>query len=135
MRQSRENQLPLTPLWPDHQHARELREISKILDENSKLNERVWQDLSEADSTKGAPGMSGEQVLRCGVIKQMHQFSYDRLAFHLADSVSLRAFCRLPWGWTPARSTLAENLSRCKTADCLEGVKSGCFDLDWVSRK
>ena len=23
----------------------------------------------------------------------------------------------------------------CKTADCLEGVKSGCFDLDWVSRK
>ena len=112
MRQSRENQLPLTPLWPDHQHAQELREISKILDENSKLNERVWQDLSEADSTKGAPGMSGEQVLRCGVIKQMHQFSYDRLAFHLADSVSLRAFCRLPLGWTPARSTLAENLSR-----------------------
>ena len=56
--------------------------------------------------------MSGEQVLRCGVIKQMHQFSYDRLAFHLADSVSLRAFCRLPLGWTPARSTLAENLSR-----------------------
>ena len=49
MRQSRENQLPLTPLWPDHQHAQELREISKILDENSKLNERVWQDLSEAD--------------------------------------------------------------------------------------
>ena len=81
MRQSRENQLPLTPLWPDHQHAQELREISKILDENSKLNERVWQDLSEADSTKGAPGMSGEQVLRCGVIKQMHQFSYDRLPF------------------------------------------------------
>ena len=38
--------------------------------------------------------MSGEQVLRCGVIKQMHQFSYDRLAFHLADSVNLRAFCR-----------------------------------------
>ena len=56
MRQSRENQLPLTPLWPDHQHAQELREISKILDENSKLNELVWQDLSEADSTKGAPG-------------------------------------------------------------------------------
>ena len=27
MRQSRENQLPLTPLWPDHQHAQELREI------------------------------------------------------------------------------------------------------------
>jgi len=112
MRQSRENQLPLTPLWPDHKHAQEVQEISKILDENSKLNERVWQDLSEADSTKGAPGMSGEQVLRCGVIKQMHQFSYDRLAFHLADSVSLRAFCRLPLGWTPARSTLAENLSR-----------------------
>lgn len=112
MRQSRENQLPLTPLWPDHQHAQELREISKILDENPKLNELIWQDLIEGDSAKGAPGMSAEQVLRCGVIKQMHQFSYDRLAFHLADSMSLRAFCRLPLSGTPARSTLAENLSR-----------------------
>ena len=28
-----------------------------------------------------------------------------------------------------------DGLDRCKTADCLEGVKSGCFDLDWVSRK
>ena len=25
--------------------------------------------------------------------------------------------------------------NRCKTADYLEGVKSGCFDLGWVSRK
>ena len=66
--------------------------------------------------------MSGEQVLRCGVIKQMHQFSYDRLAFHLADS-SLRAFCRLPLGWTPARAT-----SRASATD-LAGRGSGGLGL------
>ena len=137
MRQSRENQLPLTPVWPDHRHGEELREISRILDENPKLNERVWQDLTDGDRCKGAPGMSGEQVLRCGVIKQMHQFSYDRLAFHLTDSMSLRNFCRLPFGWTPARSTLAENLSRVRQSSwrqinsalvdwaCEQGLENG----------
>ena len=29
--------------------------------------------------------MSAEQVLRAAVIKQMHQFTYRELEFHLAD--------------------------------------------------
>ncbi len=35
----------------------------------------------------------------------------------------------------PLQKEWLASLDTCKTADCLEGVKSGCFDLDWVSRK
>ena len=56
--------------------------------------------------------MTGEQVLRCALIKQTHQFSYEKLAFHLADSQSFRTFCRLPYGFTPRKSALQENISK-----------------------
>jgi len=56
--------------------------------------------------------MTAEQVLRCALIKQTHQFSYEKLAFHLVDSQSFRTFCRLPYGFTPSKSTLQENISR-----------------------
>ena len=97
MRKNRENQLPLSPLWPDHRLARELEVISKILDENPSISDLVLHDLCDTVSSKnGARGMTAEQVLRCALIKQTHQFSYEKLAFHLADSQSFRAFCRLP---------------------------------------
>ena len=32
MRKNRENQMPLTPLWPDHRLGDELQMISRILD-------------------------------------------------------------------------------------------------------
>ena len=35
-----------------------------------------------------------------------------KLAFHLADSQSFRAFCRLPYGFTPRKSALQENISK-----------------------
>ena len=73
----------------------------------------VLQDLSDkTDPQKGSPGLSAEQVLRCAVLKTWQQLSYQKLAFHLADSISLRGFCRLPWGWTPCKSCLQDNISR-----------------------
>jgi len=113
MRQNCKNQLPLSPVWPDHQLGEELREISKILDENPEISDLFLQDLCDKVSSEiGAPGMSPEQVLRCAVLKQIHQFSYQRLAFHLADSMSARMFCRFPLGYTPGHSVLQENISR-----------------------
>ena len=46
MRKNRENQLPLSPLWPDHRLARELEVISKILDENPSISDLVLHDLT-----------------------------------------------------------------------------------------
>ena len=113
MRKNRENQLPLSPSWPDHRLARELESISKILDQNPSISDLVLHDLCDKVSSKnGARGMTAEQVLRCALIKQTHQFSYEKLAFHLTDSQSFRTFCRLPYRVTPSKSTLQENISR-----------------------
>ncbi len=113
MRKNRENQLPLSPLWPDHQLAKELRVISEILDENPSISDLVLQDVCDkASARNGAGGLTADQVLRCALIKQMHQFSYEKLAFHLSDSQSFRTFCRLPYGYTPSKSVLQENISK-----------------------
>ncbi|EYF01319.1 Hypothetical protein CAP_8473 [Chondromyces apiculatus DSM 436] len=34
-------------------------------------------------------------MLRVLILKQMQNFSYEELEFHLADSTTYRAFCRL----------------------------------------
>ena len=113
MRQKREKQRPLSPPWPDHQLAHELKVISRILDDNPQTLELIVQDLSDrVDSGLGAPGLTAEQVLRCAVIKQLHQFSYRKLEFHLVDSQSCQRFCRLPYGASISKATLAENLGK-----------------------
>ena len=113
MRKNRENQMPLTPLWPDHRLGDELQMISRILDANPQILPLVLQDLSDkVDPCNGSPGLSAEQVVRCAVIKNWHGLSYAKLAFHVHDSASFRAFCRLPLGWSPGKSCLQENISR-----------------------
>ena len=91
MRKNRENQMPLTPLWPDHRLGDELQMISRILDNNPEILHWVLQDLSDkADPCNGSPGLSAEQVVRCAVIKNWHGLSYEKLAFHVDDSASFR---------------------------------------------
>jgi IS5 family transposase len=45
-------------------------------------------------------------VLRCALLKQQRQLSYEELAFHLEDSASFRAFARLLLAWSPKKSVL-----------------------------
>ena len=133
MRKNRENQLPLSPSWPDHRLARELESISKILDQNPSISDLVLHDLCDKVSSKnGARNMTGEQVLRCALIKQTHQFSYEKLAFHLIDSQSFRTSCRLPYGFTPSKSTLQENISRIE-ASTWQAVNRVL--LNWADKK
>ena len=117
MCKKREKQRPLSPQWPDHQLAQELKMISRILDDHPQTLELIVQDLSDrVDSSVGAPGLTAEQVLRCAVIKQLHQFSYRKLEFHLVDSQSCQRFCRLPYGASISKATLAENLGKIEPA-------------------
>ena len=115
MREARRIQESLRETWLDLDPAQELQAISRVLDDNPKIAELVFQDLvatsGSAQATRGAGGLSGEQVLRILIVKQMNGFSYRALAFHLADSRSYRTFCRL--GITeeaPTKSTLNANL-------------------------
>ena len=113
MRRKRENQLPLSGLWPGHRLAQELKAVSKILDDNPSILGLVLHDLCDtAGSGQGAPGLSAEQVLRAAILKNWHQLPYTKLAFLLSDSQSFRRFARLPWQWTPSASCLQDNISR-----------------------
>jgi IS5 family transposase len=115
MRTSAPQQLSLVPQIVGHQHVEELREMGRILDANPQAAELVLTDLLAGgiDPAKGRGGLSGDQVLRVGLIKQMNNFSYEELAFHLADSMSYRAFCRIGIGAeVPTASTLQNNVKK-----------------------
>lgn len=75
----------------------------------------VFQNLTEASRTDtGRNGLTAEQVLRCAVIKQYRQLTYEELAFHLEDSDAFRSFSRLEMGQYPCKSVLQENIKAIK---------------------
>lgn len=105
-------------LWQprvDTSHSRELWAISDFLNENSQICQWVWNDLARGTSSRGAKGLTAEQVLRALILKQMHGFSYAELAFHIADSVSFRYFCLIGLdNELPSRSALAAAIKAVK---------------------
>lgn len=124
MRRSVRDQLPLVPSPFGHDHVRELQAVRAILDAHPEFARWVQADLVAGGiaADRGRDGMSGEQVLRALVIKQANGFSYEELAFHLADSQSYRAFCLLGFAdQPPSKSTLQRNLKRVR-AETLERV-------------
>lgn len=91
--------------------GRELEAISQLLNENRQIFEYVYDDLvGLQDPETGRLGMTAEQVLRCAILKQYRNLTYEELAFHLVDSRSFRAFARLESKQMPAASTLQENI-------------------------
>jgi IS5 family transposase len=86
--------------------------MSQILDAHPEAAWWVLGDLigRRVSSRHGREGLSGEQVLRIILVKQLGGFSYDELSFYLGDSTSYRAFCRI--GITqriPTAKTLQRN--------------------------
>lgn len=91
--------------------VKELEQISKVLDANPKLMDFVFQNLTASSrSDTGRKGMTAEQVLRCAVLKQYRELTYEELAFHLEDSDAFRTFSRLEMGQYPSKSILQENI-------------------------
>jgi IS5 family transposase len=98
MRKKSKKQMPLMPEASDHPQAVELENISRILDANPTICDLAMQDLSEVGqkaSRSGARGMTADQVVRAAIVKQMLNFTYKELAFHIVDSNSLRRFMRI----------------------------------------
>jgi len=111
MRKKRVSQLRLSHTIPQSEIGKELQGISRIIDDDPAILDRVLDDLLVAKcSTTGRKGMSAEQVLRCAILKQTRVLSYEELAFHLEDSRSFRAFARLTGGRVPSVSTLQANI-------------------------
>lgn len=125
MRPKFKKQLSLSENWLGFEQAQELGAISRILDRHPNAATMVWQDLAERGQAKEgaveAGGLSGDQVLRALVIKQLNGFSYRELAFHLADSSSYRKFCGIEWSQAPSKSTLAACIKAIR-AETLEQI-------------
>ncbi len=124
MRRKIAEQLGLVTATIDHARARELATMSRVLDELHAAVDLVHRDLLDGSGRPdiGRDAMTAEQVLRAMVIKQRFGCSYETLAFELADSNSIRAFCRVPLSASPPRkSTLQRNIKRVK-ATTLERI-------------
>jgi IS5 family transposase len=112
MRQERTVQASLFDVFAGHEIGRELKAMSAWLDQHRELLGPVRQDLCRHGIKEtGRRGLPVESVLRCALLKQHRQLSYDELAFHLEDSASFRAFARVPVGWTPKKSVLHKTIS------------------------
>ena len=112
MRQERTVQATIFEVFAGHQIGCELRTISGWLDGQRALIRVVTSDLRrEGLRQTGRRGLPAETVLRCALLKQQRQLSYEELAFHLEDSASFRAFARLPLAWSPKKSVLQRTVS------------------------
>lgn len=111
MRQERTVQASIFDLFAGHEIGRELKAMSAWLDDHRALLGLVTADLRRHGVKEtGRRGLPAEAVLRCAVLKQHRQLSYQELAFHLEDSASFRAFARLPWSWSPQKSVLHKTI-------------------------
>jgi len=66
----------------------------------------------------GRKGLSVESVLRCALLKQYRQLTYEDLVFCLMDSASCQTFARLSLQWFPKKSVL-------------QGCISAITDVTW----
>ena len=71
------------------------------------------------DPENGARGMSGDQVLRVLILKQMKGFSYEDLHFHPMDSATCRTFCRFGVMETVPRRSTRRPVSEATVAQAL----------------
>ena len=112
MRQERTVQATIFEVFARHEIGCALQAISQWLDGQRPLVSLVAGDLRRQGVREtGRRGLPAETVLRCALLKQQRQLSYEELAFHLEDSASFRAFARLPLRWSPKKSVLQQTIS------------------------
>src|SRR5437016_7575112 len=112
MRQERTVQATIFEVFARHEIGCELKAISQWLDQQRPLVSLVAGDLRRGGLREtGRRGLPAEAVLRCALLKQQRQLSYEELAFHVEDSASFRAFARMPLAWSPKKSVLHRTIS------------------------
>lgn len=111
MRQKRSPQISIFHALAATEIGKELAAISLIIDQTPQMLDPVYHDLVGVKQTdNGRTGMTAEQVLRCAILKQYRNLSYEELSFHLSDSKTFRTFARLERTRHPSTSTLQENI-------------------------
>ena len=119
MREKHTVQRSIFEHYAEHEIGRELKAISDWLDQHLDLLDRVAADINPYNvEDTGRKGLSVESVLRCAILKQFRQLSYDDLVFCLMDSASCQTFARLSMEWFPKKSVL-------------QGCISAITDVTW----
>jgi IS5 family transposase len=86
---------------------------ARILEAHPQIAELVQVDLlGGRRSDTGRRGLSGDQVVRIVLLKQIHGLSYRELEFHLQDSEAFRAFVGLGFGDRPSFQALQANVKQ-----------------------
>jgi len=112
MRDKRTIQRSIFEQYAEHEIGRELEAMSGWLDLQPELLDWVGIDLrTHPVMATGRKGLTIDSVLRCALLKQYRQLSYDDLAFCLLDSMSCQSFARLTSGWLPKKSSLQSVIS------------------------
>lgn len=112
MREKRTVQRSIFEAFAEHEIGRELKAMSDWLDQNLDLLDWVAADVKQRNAEEtGRKGLTIESVLRCAILKQYRQLSYEDLVFCLVDSTSCQAFARLTTGWAPKKATLQSCVS------------------------
>ncbi len=128
MRKKHRIQRALIEPWLDLPYAKELEAIDDLLASQPTIGELAAQDLVGGKSETGRPGMTGEEVIRALVLKQINQWSYTDLWFQFHDSQTSRAFMGYGIGdQVPSRSTLAGNIKKLR-AQTLESIARVVLD-------
>ena len=128
MREKRTSQISIFDLFSQHQIGKELQAMSDRLDQCPQILDWIAADLHRRDVyDTGRKGLPVETVLRCAILKQYRQLSYEELAFHLSDSASFQAFPRLPMSIVPKKSVLQQTISQI-SASTWEGINQCLLD-------
>ncbi|MEA3643895.1 MAG: ISNCY family transposase [Lamprobacter sp.] len=113
MRETRNAQASIFDRYSEHEFGRHLERLSALLDEYPQVLELIAGDFNKASVARtGACGLSVESILRCLVLKQITQLSYQKLSFHLSDSATYRTFARLTAKQSPSKSALQATIRR-----------------------
>ena len=102
------------PVGTDEKSLR-MAEMDKLVEAHPEWLDAVIRDVGISENTEtGRPGMTFESILRCGILKQFFNESYDDLVHFLGTHSCSIMFARLPAGYVPGRSTLQENIGAIK---------------------
>ena len=114
MRQKQQLQASLFDHYVEHEIGTELKNISMILAEHIEILDWVEKDIQTLNlkDASGRKSLSVESVLRCAILKQHRDLSYEELSFTLLDSLSCQTFARLTDGFVPKKSALQGAISR-----------------------
>jgi IS5 family transposase len=110
---------------------------ARILDAHPEMGGRVHADLVEGRrADRGRRGLSGDQVLRIALLKQIHGLSYRELEFHLQDSAAFRAFVGLGFEERPSHQALQSNVKRIRpeTWEAIHRVLIGFAHQEGIER-